>query len=1235
MSNKKISFEPTPRQADAITASGGSVIVSAAAGSGKTRVLVQRVIRHMTEEKIPADRLLILTFTNTAAAEMKTRIGDALDQLIDEEPDNDFYRRQQLLLSGADICTIDSFCSKMVRENFFRLGVSRDFRIGTAAQLFEMRRSIMSDVIEKFYSSTEKSRENTPSPFGLLSLILTDPKLDTDLEQQLLRAYDKYVSNAFPEKWMEMAIKSYSPDTDAKSSDVAAFLTEKIRALVPELRSIYDEASVYKDEIAEQNSRKSKKMYESALGAYDRYEYFLEELEEIFSGDKPDPDEISELIRDFEKITVSTGATKEEGIRSAAFFLGEFADMVMEKMVPVMSFSTESITSDNSQLYPVILCLRDILEEFGSRFFKAKCDKNILDFHDLESLMLRLLYDKDDSTGEYKKSGFAQELAAKYYEIMVDEYQDTNDVQENIFRAVSRNEENLFVVGDVKQSIYRFRDARPVLFRDRCKASRMYDNASPEFPSMIVLDKNFRSRRGIIECANFIFGLLMSEKMGDIDYDENHRLEYGANYTESDEPEVELHLVDYLKGSGDDAPEGDEEEPDKIRTEAAYCASLIREMMDRGIKVTKKGKLVPAEYGDFCVLLRAVRSTAHYYSAELEKAGIPAYTDTEYDLLQCYEIKAAMSFLKVINNPSSDVDMLAALMCPVIGFTPDEAAYIKTAKGKSFYKKLMNLAYIEKNDSLSDRCAEFLQLIREFRLISVSTSVDRLMSLFFERTGFIPVMSAMDKGEMRVRNIRRFLSVAEEYEKGSFGGLTGFVRHIKYLEETGNGITVSDTACANAVRIMTIHHSKGLEFPICILANTNSSAKKDFDKINFNPELGIGLRAVNEGKLTKHNTVQYNAIRMLTEEEEKSEQLRVLYVAVTRAKEKLIVLSTVTCKGDVPENEKKTDYLKYICRLADKIRYDEEGQRLDPLVTSECRNYSDWIFTAALLNKNMTELRKDAGEALDESRLPELSCPALSEFRHVTHFYPASVSRKKADRRTYDKGLDGFLKERFSDKYKNDISVNIPAKVSASVLAHRGLQAEFVASSKPAFAIGSGSDPAAVGTAVHLFLQKADFDRLYDEIREQGDISREKQRLVSQGLMPADKAELVEKEHVEKFVKSSLFERMRNADNIFREYRFTARLPADILYPDESSECVDAGKYETVLQGEIDCLFEENGGIVIVDYKTDRTRDMQALAGRYSLQLELYKKAAEKLFDKKVTECCIFSLYNGEAVFTN
>ena len=1231
MSEKKITFEPTPRQQDAITASGGSIIVSAAAGSGKTRVLVQRVIRHLTEERIPADRLLILTFTNTAAAEMKTRIADALDQLIEEEPDNDFYRRQQLLLSGADICTIDSFCSKMVKENFFRLGISRDFRIGTSAQLFEMRRSIMSDVIESFYSAVEKRQGDAPSPFGLLSLILTDPKLDADLEQQLLTAYDKYISNAFPEKWMEKAIESYSPDTDARSCEAAVFLTEKLREVVPELRSIFDQALEYRNEIEEQNSRKSKKMYESALGAYDRYEYFLEELEDIFSGAEPDPDEVSELVRDFEKITISTGATKEEGIKAAAYFLGSFADTVIKKMVPVMSFSTESIISDNTRLYPVILCLRDILEEFDARFFKAKCDKNILDFHDLESLMLKLLYDREDETGEYKRSAFAEELAGKYHEIMVDEYQDTNDVQENIFRAVSRNEENLFVVGDVKQSIYRFRDARPVLFRERCKASGMYDRNAPGFPAMIVLDRNFRSRRGIIECANYLFGLLMSERMGDIDYDENHRLEYGADYAESDEPEFELHLLDYVKGNGDS--EGDEEEPDRVRAEAAYCASLIRDMMDRGVRITRKGRLVPAGYGDFCILLRAVRSTAYIYSAELEKAGIPAYTDTEYDLLQCYEIRAAMSFLKIINNPSSDVDMLAALMCPVIGFTPDEAAHIKTAKGKSFYKKLMYIAYVEKDDSLSGRCAEFLELIREFRHISVSTSVDRLMSLFFEKTGFIPVMSAMDKGEMRVRNIRRFLGVAEEYEKGSFGGLTGFVRHIKYLEETGNGITVSDTACANAVRIMTIHHSKGLEFPICILANTNSSAKKDLSRINFNSGLGIGLRAVDEEKLTKHNTAQYNAIRLLSEEEEKSEQLRVLYVAVTRAKEKLIVLSSVTCKGDDPENEEKLDYLKYISRLADNIRYDHERRRIAPATTAECRNYSDWILSAALLNSEMTGLRECVGDILAEKELPALSCPSMSVFRHVISFDPAGKSRSKDDLPVYDKDMDSFLRERFSDRYKNDISASIPAKVSASVLAHRGLSAEFVASSKPSFAITRGPDPAAVGTAVHLFLQKADFDRLYNEIREEGDISREKQRLVCQGLMPPDKAELVECRHVEKFVKSSLFERMRNADNIFREYRFTARLSADALYSPESPEAGAAGKYETVLQGEIDCLFEEKGGIVIVDYKTDRTRDMQALAGRYSLQLELYKKAAEKLFDKKVTQCCIYSLYNGEEVY--
>ncbi|MBQ8135632.1 MAG: helicase-exonuclease AddAB subunit AddA [Clostridia bacterium] len=1234
-------FEPTQAQKNAIEAEGGSIIVSAAAGSGKTRVLVQRVIRLLTEKMIPADRLLILTFTNTAAAEMKARISKAIDALIDEEPNNHFYRRQQLLLSSADICTIDSFCSKVVRENFFRFGISRDFRIGSGPELHELKRKIMSDVIEEYYQPPKEEDEAGTErfdSFGHLSLLLTGSKLDSDLEDQLLMVYDKYRAHAFPDLWFERCLSQYDPKLDINKNPSARYLMNEIKPYVRQLRMLYEEAYEYRGVIEQLNSQKSKKMYVSALDAFDSYEYFLSDVEELFAEDDLNIASLAGMISDFEKVKISTGASKEPEIIFVAKHLNGFADIVIKKMQGYAVFTEKIIKENNEKLYPVMACLAGLIKDFDQRFFAAKTDKSLLDFNDLERLVLELLYDKNSESGEYEKSGFAAEMAEKYYEIMVDEYQDTNDVQESIFKAISQNENNLFVVGDVKQSIYRFREAEPRLFQKRCAESTLYDENNPKFPALIVLDRNFRSRSGIIDSVNYVFDLLMSEKAGEIEYDETHRLTAGAVYPEiSGDVETELHIVEYAKASvSGQENEDDEEDSGKVQTEAKYCAELIDRMIRDGVQVTENGTLRKAGYQDFCILLRSVKNTAHYYSEELENLGIPACTDTDFDLLECYEVRAALSFLKILNNPLSDIDMIASLMCPVFGFTPDELARLKGEKGRSYYKKILGFAGDE-DDLFAKKCRDFVKIIRRFRNLSVTMPADKLLGAFYEETGFISVMNAMPGGGLRVQNLRRLLQFAAEYEAGTSGGLTGFVRHVKYLEETQSGIKVSDVVPANAVRIMTIHHSKGLEFPICILAGTNSPPKNDTSKIRFHSDLGIGIRAMDTDKLIRYNTIQFSAIDAANKNEEKSEMMRVLYVAMTRAKEKLIMISTINAGQTNEEKEGISEkYARKLAGLAKQSQLTAE-QKFDPTSVVNCTTYSDWLLMCALVNDTAVTLRQQLadsgyfdGESATVRNAPKWNYYCIGNGKSSPQYKEEKI---KAD---IDPGFAEFLRKRFAEEEQSDISTLIPSKVSASMLAHKETSHIYVAASKPNFARGEKASPTERGTATHAFLQYADFHALKTEIDETGGFEAEKKRIVENQIMSPEQAELIIPENILAFTRTDLFRRMLNAEKLYKEYRFTVNIPGELAVPGNSELSQEPAKphekTESILQGAIDCIIEEKDGLVIVDYKTDRVKDPAELAGIYGLQLKLYKEAANMLFDKPVRECCIYSLHCGQAV---
>lgn len=1250
-------FKPTPAQEAAINAEGGAVIVSAAAGSGKTRVLVQRVIRLLTaEHPLEADRLLMLTFTNAAADEMKSRISREIYKLIEENPENAFYRRQQLLLAGADICTIDSFCGKAVRESFYRLGISHDFRISGAGESEEISRRILSEMIEEYYKTPERGELSDDEyaalcrrheTFQLLAMLLTGTKLDSGLEDELLEAYRKYISHSFPQQWIQNAINAYDPAVSCDENKAACYLAECIRPLVKSMRAQLDTARLLRQDIIDEGEvltkKKPLKKYTVPLEAMDYFENIMLRLEEIFSSPAPGLGSIAEAVRDFEKPRLSRRKDDSPELARATAALIDFSEIVIKEIMPLAAYTGEAYTKGNERLFPVIKLLNEFLREFDEKFFAAKCEHNILDFSDLERLMISMLYEPDEN-GEMKTTSFAAEMAAKYDVIMVDEYQDTNEIQESIFKAISRNGENLYVVGDVKQSIYRFRDAKPSIFRERCSSAIKYNEEQKLFPALILLDRNFRSRRGIIDSVNYIFSLLMSEESGDIEYNEDHRLDFGADYPERDEPETELHVYSYGGADGEGS-----EENDRDTAEAAYCAELIkRAVEEEKWTVTENGQLRQVKYGDFCILMRAVSGNAQTYATQLHLAGIPACTAADSDLLGHYEVLAAVSYLKILNNPLSDIDLAASLLCPVFGFSPDELAVLRLTKGKrrSLYKRLRLAEEEELGSELYSKVQSFLGLYDELRTLAVTMPSDKLTALFFERTGFISVMGAMPDGAARVRNLRRLLSFIGSYEASTGSGLCGLVRHISYLEENGKGITVKDGQSADAVRIMTIHRSKGLEFPICILAGTGRKSPSDRRRARYHSELGIGLRDMDPERLVRFPTMQFKAIDAACSNEEKSEQLRVLYVALTRAREKLIMLTGVPVSGESSE-EKELSRRKYLRGIASKIEYDSTTGHLSPRSVRGCTTYAQWLLMCAMLSGDMKELRNEAcifspGEEpedsmpFDEVELPALECGSRWKYLNGTAKKSAAqASQPQTQTPVSDPELMKLLRERFASEH-TDITTLIASKVSASMLAHKGSTLEFAAAAKPAFARSAGVSPTERGTATHMFLQYADFGSLMN-----GSGNAERERIVSQGMMSPEQAELVSDESIRAFAESSICKRAVQAVSCLREYRFTVKLPASVIIENdpllsdvENRDMISAKGAETILQGAVDLIIEEDDGIVIVDYKTDHVKDPSELLSSYGVQLRLYREAVSQLFDKPVSECIIYSLYMGKEIRT-
>lgn len=1165
----------TQSQMDAINARGGSLLVSAAAGSGKTAVLVQRVIERLTDPEHPsdADRLLVVTFTKAAAAEMQERIALSLAEALAGDPGNANLQRQQVLLTKAHISTVHSFCSELVRENFYKLNISPDFRILDESEMALLRSDAATRVLEEAY-------ETGGPEFSDLVEAFSSDRDDSRLIQTIHTLYDFIRSHPFPERWLGEKAAMYRSKTPAGRTPwgecVLRFAADAVDYCVSLTENCL--GAMAADE----------KIDAAYRGAYESDLASLRRLRE--SVRQKDWDAVGEQVCGFvfTRLNVLRGY-QGDPLKIRLNACRDEVKATVKKLGKLFGASGEECARDIKELAPMVEQLFTITVRFSKALDALKAERKAADFGDLEHWALRLLV--EDTEAGPRRTEEAVELSGRFDEIMVDEYQDTNEAQDMLFRAVSRNEENLFMVGDVKQSIYSFRQAMPKIFLERRASFPPYDRERDAYPASVVLDRNFRSRKEVTGAVNFVFGQLMSREMGDVDYKGNELLAAGAQYPEQPGCNTRLDIIDASLC-------GDAEEKMEV-LESRQIAGIILQMMSEGFEVGEGGRRRPVLYRDFCVLLRSANQHAPEYVRELQKCGIPAWTDASGGFFCAAEVAAVLSLLRVVDNPMQDIPLVSVLMSPIYGFTPDDMAEVRLESGGSVYLALLAAA---RNGNA--RAADFLQDMEQYRTFAATMPADKLINAVYEKTGYLNMVQAMPGGELRLNNLHLLLEHAKKYEASGYHGLSGFIRFIDRLQEQHGDLAAASaiSEAADVVRVMSIHKSKGLEFPVCIIAGCSRRFNKERGDALLHPELGLGVKLKDTETLCRYTTLPREAIALEQEREAMSEELRVLYVAMTRAREKLVLLTTV----------KNLD--KQLGGLTAQIT---EDSAVPPYVVRSASSISDWLLSCALRLPEGSDLRE---RALAQENIVVGSPGTHWEIGVYPPVFEQSVEGEKEEESLPPPNPELLkkLRKKLDFVYPYAPLSRVPAKVAASELASREFEEQYAAVSRPAFLGKTGLTPAERGSALHAYLQFADYARAKENPQA------ELERLVCDGFLLEEQAAAVDLRRVEAFLQSGIAARILASPNSRREYRFTVEIPALRVAGGLPEDLLHQ---PVVLQGAVDCVFEEDGELVIVDYKTDRAKEAPELWRRYEAQLALYREAVSQCLGLPVKECLLYSFH--------
>ena len=1230
----------TTEQLQAIESKGSNILVAAAAGSGKTAVLVERIIHKIIDDKIDIDKMLVVTFTNAAAAEMRERILEAIYQKLEQEPSNEHLQKQITLLNKASICTIHSFCLDVIRNHFYEIDLPSNFRIADTTEIDLLKQEVLEDVLEQKYIEQD-------SDFLELLETYTGYRGDEPLQELILSIYRFIQSSPFPEKWLQEKVEQFNIDTslDFGQTVLGTVILEEVREELQgsllRLKKIQKELVKFPECMKfYQVINEDILQIEGAIGEVASWNEVYQKVHQISFGKWPVD----------KKVTLDV---KEE----AKEIRDRVKKDIKERVTGLISSTSEEIAVDFATLYPILQKLAKLILEFTQNFQEKKKEKNCIDFNDIEHLALKLLLDEQGN-----KTQVSKKYEEKFEEIAIDEYQDSNLVQEAILTSISKGN-NIFMVGDVKQSIYKFRQARPELFLQKYANYKIKEEKQEDEDLKIQLFRNFRSRNNILDITNLVFEAIMSEKLGDITYNENEYLNYGANYPEPENFDTsigddkttyagiaELNVIDMKEEESVTAVIGEEEEEENLDRieddvlEARFVAKRIKDLLQSDYQVydRKKGYR-HIEPKDIVILLRATSTLAPIYEKELSDYDVPVFSYSSTSYLESVEIETVLSILKLINNPMQDIPLVVVLRSSIGQMTDNELIIIRlTDRNCNFYEALIKTR-ISCEEPLKSKIEAILEKLEKWREQSEYLPLDELIWQIYLDTGYYHYVGLLPNGEMRQANLKTLFEKAKQYETASFKGLFHFIQFIEKLKKQNGDLSSAKLIgeSANVIRIMSIHKSKGLEFPVVFLSHTHKKFNlRDLNEvILMHQDLGLGPTLIDTNKKLKYTTTAKQAISLKVKQETLSEEERILYVALTRAKEKLIITGrSKDFQKELVEKEKNLS-----------IYTESEDFKIDYRLMKKCNSYLEWLEYVYLFHQGKTISLK--GRQLELSDIITVKTSAkqdlIKELQVTEEKEETEITKSIQKEVEKQKDADIFkLKQSLEWKYAYEVDTKLPTKTSVTKLKQeqanqlpslnsqksweeeesKNLE-EMQTSNQLKYiqvkALGSEEEikltPAQKGTLVHLCIQKLD-ERKEEELQ---DIQNLIQELLQKEIITQLEAEVIDANLVYCYTRSELFQKLKKAKEIHKEQPFYINIPAKEIF----KEAKEVNSEKNILvQGMIDLYYiDSQDQVHLVDFKTDyvpKGKEKQ-VAEKYQVQIDIYRKALEQALGKKVVSAKI------------
>lgn len=1240
----------TEEQLSAIKTRNCNLLVAAAAGSGKTAVLVERIIRIITNEENPVDidKLLVVTFTNAAAAEMRERIAAAISKQLEKNPNSKNLQRQLTLLNRANITTMHSFCLDVIKNNFHKIDLDPSFRIGDETEGILIKNEVIEELFEDKY-------EKEDSEFIDLVEVFSSYKNDDNLKDLILDIYKFTMSGPWPEKWLMHSAEAFDISTveELNKTKWVKVISQNIKIEIEgyikmmekaiEIINMTDGLDPYLDNFKSE-----------ALDIKNVYEAADNGLQEIYKS-------LSAVSFGRLKSIKKDMVSDEEAQNAVKRIRDDIKKKISELTNSTFSLTPDQMLNNIKGAYPYMKKLTGMVLEFRDRFSKKKKERNILDFNDLEHFCLRILIDYDDKNNIIP-SKVAEKFKEYFDEVLVDEYQDSNNVQETIINLVSRKESdtpNVFMVGDVKQSIYRFRQAKPELFIEKYNTYKLNEGMNRK----IQLYKNFRSRKEVLDGVNYIFKEIMSENAGDLEYTDDEALNLGASYEESSDQNmiiggpIELNIVDK---NGDEKEEEnieaeELEDVDSVNLEGRIVARRIKELMSANTENTFKvldketGQYRALKYKDIVILLRATKNWSEALLDELGAEGIPAYADTGSGYFESIEIRTIISLLKVIDNPMQDVPMISLLRSPIMGFSAEELSDLRLVNKENYFYE--NIKYViegsYENESITyskeliEKCKYVMECIDRWRKRSIYMAIDEFIWYLYMDTAYYGYVGAMPNGVLRQANLKILFQRAKQFEKTSFKGLFNFINFINKLTKSSGDMGSAKILGENedVVRIMSIHKSKGLEFPVVFLCGTGKNFNlMDLNKnMLYHDELGFGPDFVDLEKRFSIGTLAKDAIRKKMKIETLSEEMRILYVACTRAKEKLIITGSVRNTEREIERWISSASLDSTCILSSEVL--------------KGKSYLDWIGMSLCQHKDGSILREAIGlsdeiSKGDESKW-EINLLNKKDFINNKIFEEIIDEEKDEEYMTSHTSLNSQNFEQINNilsyEYPLKASTILKSNISVSDLKRKNAEENYDAQElykektiiTPKFIKEKqGLTGAEKGTAVHFVMKKIDFNRVSDK----NEIEEQLKELFDNEFLLKEELDSINPYKILNFFKSNLGKKLLEVNNasgkIYREIPFYTQISSlevdknlDNKYKDEKIR----------LQGIIDCFFDHNDELILLDYKTDYVgpENEEELTEKYSKQLDYYSDAIFKMTGKKVKEKYLYSFYLDREIEVN